>query len=336
MTDARGTRSAAGIDYRRLIGGLVAVVLTSAVLLVSTKSARADEGGVAFWLSGQYASFAAVPQEPGWYLPTMGYYYNGSASASKSFPRGTTISSGLDAQAGLMFIVPTFVPDVKILGGQPAFSIAFGGGYAETSADVSLAAIGTRSVNRFDSLWGITDLYPVVSVAWAQGVHNWMLYAAGDVPVGSYDSTRLINIGIGHGAVDGGGGYTYLNPKSGLEMSAVAGFTYNLENGDTNYQNGVDFHLDYAVSQFLSEHLHVGVAGYLYYQLTGDSGSGAKLGGFESKIAAIGPQIGYFFKVGDRQWYANVRAYYEFWSENRIPGYAVFAVLSIPLGGGKK
>jgi hypothetical protein len=40
--------------------------------------------------------------------------------------------------------------------------------------------------------------------------------------------------------------------------------------------------------------------------------------------------------VGDQQWYANVRAYYEFWSENRIPGYAVFAVLSIPLGGGKK
>ena len=150
----------------RTATALVALSLT----LLTWTSTHADEGGVAFWLSGQFASFAAVPPDPGWYLPTVGYYYNGSASSSKSFPRGTTISSGLDAQAGLMFIVPTFVPDVKVLGGQPSFSVAFGGGYAETSADVSLAAGGTRTLNRFDSLWGITDLYPLVSVAWTQGV----------------------------------------------------------------------------------------------------------------------------------------------------------------------
>jgi hypothetical protein len=28
----------------------------------------------------------------------------------------------------------------------------------------------------------------------------------GDIPVGAYDSMRLSNIGIGHGAIDGGGG----------------------------------------------------------------------------------------------------------------------------------
>ena len=167
------------------------------------------------------------------------------------------------------------------VGGQPSFSVAFGGGYSETSADVSLSARGTRTVNPADSLWGITHLYPLVSVAWNTDVHNWMVYATGDVPVGSYDSARLANIGIGHGAVDGGGGYTYLNTKSGLEISAVAGFTYNLENTSTHYRDGADFDLDYAVSQFLSETVHVGVVGYLYYQVTGDSGSGAKLGGFE-------------------------------------------------------
>lgn len=336
MSDAHRGRQTAGLGHPRWRPRVAAAVLAAAVTLVAPNGARADEGGVAFWLSGQYASFAAVPQEPGWYLPTMFYYYDAGASGSKSFPRGATIDAGLDTQVPLLFIVPTFVPDVKILGGRPAFSVAFGGGYNETSADVSLSAIGTRTLNRTDSLWGITDLYPLVSVAWNQDVHNWMVYATGDVPVGSYDSARLANIGLGHGAVDGGGGYTYLNTKSGFEVSAVAGFTYNFENGSTHYQNGVDFHLDYAVSQFVSEHLHVGAAGYLYYQLTGDSGSGATLGGFESKIAAIGPQIGYFFTVADRQWYANVRAYYEFWAEHRVQGFAVFAVLSIPLGGGKK
>lgn len=53
-----------------------------------------------------------------------------------------------------------------------------------------------------------------MSVAWNADVHNWVVYATGDAPVGSYDSARLANIGIGHGAVDGGGGYTYLNTKS--------------------------------------------------------------------------------------------------------------------------
>jgi hypothetical protein len=32
-----------------------------------------------------------------------------------------------------------------------------------------------------------------------------MVYGAGDIPVGDYSSTNLANIGIGHGAVDGGG-----------------------------------------------------------------------------------------------------------------------------------
>jgi hypothetical protein len=45
--------------------------------------------------------------------------------------------------------------------------------------------------------------------------------------------------------------------------------------------------------------------------------------------------LGYFFKVGDRQWYADVRAYYRFWAEHRVSGFAVFAILNIPLGGGK-
>jgi len=39
------------------------------------------------------------------------------------------------------------------------------------------------------------------------------------VPVGAYDSTRLSNIGIGHGAIDAGVGYTYLNPQTGHEFS---------------------------------------------------------------------------------------------------------------------
>jgi hypothetical protein len=100
-----------------------------------------------------------------------------------------------------------------------------------------------------------------------------------------------------------GGGYTYLDEQNGHEFSAVAGITYNFENPSTNYQNGIDSHLDWAASQFLSVHWEVGIAGYVYYQLTGDSGSGDHVGSFKSAVAAVGPEVGHVFSVRDNQWY---------------------------------
>jgi hypothetical protein len=50
-----------------------------------------------------------------------------------------------------------------------------------------------------------------------------MTYLTGDIPVGAYDAKRLANLGLGHGALDGGGGYTYLDPQTDMSfrLSAV-------------------------------------------------------------------------------------------------------------------
>ena len=53
--------------------------------------------------------------------------------------------------------------------------------------------------------------------------------------------------------IDLGGGYTYFSPATGNEFSAVAGFTYNFKNPDTQYQSGIDFHADWGISHFLSK-----------------------------------------------------------------------------------
>jgi hypothetical protein len=89
-----------------------------------------------------------------------------------------------------------------------------------------------------------------LTLKWNQGVHNYMVYGFGDIPVGAYDSTRLSNIGIGHGGIDGGAGYTYLNPATGIEFSGITGFTYNFKNTTTQYQNGIDFHFDWVHRTF--------------------------------------------------------------------------------------
>ncbi len=302
-----------------------------ASVIATVSPASADEGGVPFWFSGSYASLAAVPATPGWSLASMGYYYYGDASASRTFTRGDSVTLGVKSTAPLLLAQPSYAPEQKFLGGQASIGIGIGYGNNDTKADVSLNPAGIE-FGRSDSLWGGTDLYPVVSLAWNNGVHNWMSYLTGDIPVGAYSDGRLSNIGIGHAAVDAGGAYTYFDEKSGREYSATVGFTYNWENSDTDYQNGIDSHLDWAASQFLSANWQVGIVGYVYYQLTGDSDSGDRVGSFKSRVAAVGPEVGYVFEFNGQQAYANVRGYYEFWAKNRVEGYALFGTLSVPLG----
>jgi hypothetical protein len=160
-----------------------------------------------------------------------------------------------------------------------------------------------------------------------------MVYGMGDIPVGTYDPGRLANVGIGHGAIDGGFGYTYFNPQTGHEFSVVSGLTYNVRNTHTDYQNGVDWHLDWGASHFFTKQLHIGAVGYVYHQLTADSGAPAILGENKSRVTSIGPQIGYLFPVGDMQGYVNVRGYGEFAASRRASGWNVFLTFALSPGG---
>jgi hypothetical protein len=175
--------------------------------------------------------------------------------------------------------------------------------------------------------WG--DLYPMASLKWNHGVHNFMVYGTGDIPVGNYNPNRLANIGIGHGAIDGGFGYTYLDPTKGHEFSGVAGFTYNFINSDTQYKNGVDFHFDWGASQFLSKQLLVGLVGYVYQEIGCDSGSGDRVGCFRSRVIGVGPQIGYIVPLGEWQGYVNLKGYGEFDAQNRPDGWNVWLTFAI-------
>jgi hypothetical protein len=302
--------------------------------------AHADEGGGSFWLPGQVASMAAVPPAPGWSLNLTPYYYSGRMEESRVLPQGLILSSGNESQLAQLNVQPGYAPESRILGGQGFIGMGFGVGSERTQADTSISSgsLDTQS-NVTGSMSGGTDLSPYASLAWNDGVHNWMTYLTGNIPVGAYNSQRLANIGIGHGAIDAGGGYTYFNSHSGHEFSAVLGFTYNVENPDTGYTSGVDAHLGWDVSQTLSGNWQVGLAGYVYYQLSADryptdGALGAlqsqALGDFRSRVAAIGPELGYTFDVNGAQGSLNVRGYREFWAQNRPEGYALFATMDLP------
>ena len=186
-----------------------------------------------------------------------------------------------------------------------------------------------RSDTISDTTWGFGDLYPMFQLKWNAGVHNYMTYITGDIPVGAYQSNRLSNVGIGHGAIDAGGGYTYFNPQTGHEFSGVLGFTYNTKNTTTQYTSGVDMHFDWGASQFLSKQVMVGLVGYVYKELGCDSGPGDRVGCFQSQVFSVGPQIGFLFPVGDMQGYLNLKAYGEFAAENRPSGWNTWVTFSI-------
>jgi hypothetical protein len=336
---------------RRAFWPRAASVLAAIAVLGSIDPASADEDGISFWLPGTFGSLAAVPTAPG--LSAISNYYHTSvtAGANVSAAREITISqftpsvtanlaANLKATGDLFLLTPTYTFASPVLGGQAALSMTGVFGRTSTSVNGTLTAmVGPfafmRSISRSDELTSVGDLYPMATLKWNQGVNNFMVYARGDIPVGAYDANRLSNVGIGHGAIDAGAGYTYFDPTKGHELSAVAGFTYNFKNPTTDYQSGADFHFDWGASQFLSKQIHVGLVGYLYDQIGCDSGGGDRLGCFRSRVAAAGPQIGYIFPVGEMQGYLNLKEYYEFAADNRPRGWNVWLtfVISPPTPG---
>ena len=317
--------------------------LAAAIALLSQAS-LADEGGVSFWIPGFFGSLAAAPLQPGFSLTSM--YYHTSVEASAEVARARqirigripatiagSVSANLDADANIGIAIPQYTFATPVLGGQATIGLVTSYGRNSTSIDAQLNAallVGpfafTRS--RFDSIsdsvTGFGDLLPLASLRWNAGVHNFMTYVTGDIPVGAYDPSRLSNIGIGHWVVDGGVGYSYFNPQTGHELTAVAGLSYNFINPYTQYQNGLDFHLDWGASQFLTKQFQVGLVGYLYDQVSCDSGSGDRVGCFESRVASVGAQLGYIIPMGAVQGYVNLKGYKEFDAENRPEGWNIW------------
>ena len=320
----------------RLTGATVAVALALVPHLAS-----ADETGESFWTPGSFGSLAATPSQPGFSLSST--WYHTSTTAGSEVVRARAIRTGrLTGSVGesvnaisvspedLAMITPSYTFATPVLGGQAAIALTATYGRKRTTDDLTLTTpvlVGPFAVTRSrfdtisDTVTGFGDLSPQFSLRWNTGVHNVMTYLTGNIPAGAYNRARLSNIGIGHGALDGGAGYTYFNEQTGYEFSAVAGLTYNFINPSTQYQNGVDFHLDWGASRLLTKQLQIGLVGYLYNQASCDGGSGDRVGCFQSRVASAGAQLGYTVPMGELDGNVSVRAYREFAAANRPEGW---------------
>ena len=87
----------------------------------AARPAFADEGGVSFWLPGNFGSLAAVPGTPGWSWATVYYHGTVAAGADQLFPRGRRIDVGISGTGDLAFFGPTYVFATPVIGGTGIF-----------------------------------------------------------------------------------------------------------------------------------------------------------------------------------------------------------------------
>lgn len=299
-------------------------------LLAGPLPAVADEGGASVWLPGQFASFAAVPGDPGFSLETLVYVRSASAVAGAGFSRGGGLLAGLTINEQYLYLTPAYTFETPVLNGQFALAVTFSAGQSGASVWGVLTGPGGRSLSAAasDSVTGISDLYPMASLKWQVGSHNAMAYAMGSVPTGRYDPNRLAGVGLGHGAMDWGLGYTYM-PASGFEASVTAGLTYNFANGQTGYQSGIDGHVDFGTSWSFTDSFYAGAVGYIYNQLSPDTGGSVRLGDFRSSVAAVGPQVGWSFATSSLGVDVSLRGYKEFAATNRPEGWNAYLTVSL-------
>jgi hypothetical protein len=329
--------------------GLLALCTNFAV----PENARAAENATGIYLLGIKTTMAGYVPPPGTYVTDINYYYSGDASGAAAVgvalrrTGNLTIEADVNLTANAYITLPIalWIAPEKVLGGNVGFGVMVPYGWKDVDVDIDALATLTlpngtmlqrgRHFDFEDSSTKFGDPLLNALIGWHDGNWHTTIGTLLNVPIGPWDNDSITNIAYNRWAFDASAGVTYLDPKLGHELSVTAGFTFNGENPDTDYKTGTEFHVEWALMQHVSKTLAFGVAGYHYQQMTGDSGAGARLGGFEGRVSGLGPDITYTFLCGKIPVSTELKYFHEFDVENRLTGDAGFLNVTLPLSVGR-
>jgi hypothetical protein len=351
-----------GVGLRRGAAAAASLALAFSFLTGSGGESLASEDATQFYLLGSKGPLAGITPPPGTYATSIKYYYSGDASGSAADGvvldqiGNLTLEAEIDVDAQLFLEVPfvQWIAPQKILGGNFGLGLLLPIGWKDISADVD--ALATLTINPIDIggvpvFEGITlqrgaqfsfgddtvnvgDPVPMAMLGWHHGNLHWNVTGLLNVPIGAYNEDDIANLGFNRWIFDASGAATWLDPAKGVEASVNAGFSFHSENPDTNYNTGTEFHVEFALQQHFSEAFAVGLVGFHFQQVTGDSGAGATLGPFKGRVTALGPNVNFDFKLGELPVATSLRWYHDFNIKNRLEGDLGVFTATIPLGGG--
>jgi hypothetical protein len=326
MTYMKGSRTV--FTVRRLVA---AASLAAGVC--AAVPGQAAEYGLTVYPLGAQAAMAGFTPPPGVYAADSLYYYAGGASSSLRIPVGLEVASGLHMSVFMNATTVSVITKARIAGGLLGFAATLPVGSVKVDATATFTGpggfIGGGAASDIKS--GLGDMSLTGLLGWQSGAHHWNLTVTGVLSTGTYSPTALSFVGLNRPAVDVKGGYTWLDPKLGLEVSGAAGLTFNFENSDTQYRTGDELHLELAVTKHLRSGWALGVGAFQYVQISNDSGAGATLGAFRGQVTAVGPVASYTFVAGGRPVQLGFRLFHEFAVHNRASGDSVALGVALPL-----
>lgn len=297
-----------------LASGMLAAIATAPHL------ALAGEGGTSHVLPGANATLVDVPPTTaGLFLKPMYLHYGGDVSAR--VPTAAGVVSNLDADANTLVLGAGYTFERTVLGAH--YTVAAFLPY--TWLDISARAqAGAGSVARHSEVSGLGDLTLVpLMLAWKVGDWQFDVLTPIYAPTGNYEKGRLGNTGLNYWTFDPMAGVVYSNKQLGFNAMLHVGYGINTENTETDYRSGDLLHLDAAVQQIVPVGpglLALGVEGFYFDQVTGDSGGGAVLGDFKGRTAGVGPVVGYILPLAERTLSVEVKWLTELETKNRLKG----------------
>jgi len=255
-------------------------------VLASAQASLAAEGGFSFYLPGTVGDIGlAQSSEPGLQVANTLFFMGGDVGTSVLQGK---VNVGLDLTMALNIVSASYTFEQEVLGATYTVGAGIPFGYAELEATITTA--GGRSFSAKRDSFNIADIAVVpLELTWTIDNFSIQLSEAIYAPTGAYDVDEVVNLGLNHWGFDTTLGVTYFNLETGTEVSVAPGVIVNTRNDETDYRTGTEFHVDFTANQFLSETFAIGLRGYYYNQLTGDSGSGAILGDFKGESFGLGP-----------------------------------------------
>ncbi len=270
---------------------------------------------------GSDAFGAGIAPPPGIYFTDAISFYNGSIGGSFDFG-GRTFNAGVDAKLFFDQVNILYVPETKVLDGYFGLSVTAPAGYVDYHASAT-AALGTITAERQGG--GIGDFSVQAQLGWDGAEFSHTFHILTVIPSGRYGTGFYPILGLNRTSLDVGWAFTWFDKNSKIQINGALGFMASLENDATQYKTGDEGHLEWAIGYKFDNGLEIGVVGYDYRQLTGDSGPGALLGPFESSGDAVGPGVAYSTKIGETPVTVSVRDYEQYNAKHFFQGNAAIA-----------
>ncbi len=262
-------------------------LMVVAVLLAVVSQSFATEGGGGAYPNGAENFMAGALPPPGQYFVNYALFY-GADDLRDGNGNSIPIDFDLELYADVLRFIN--VTDKKILGGswaQHIFVPVMSVDVSTPFGDDDVIGLGDVIVDPFILGWHTPNFH------WTVGLDIYL-------PIGEYDKDEIANIGRNYWTFEPILAGTYRN-KRGCEVSVKAMYDINLENSDTDYDSGDEFHFDYTVGKHVGN-WSLGISGFYYKQVTGDDGMVMSPGGLvdagdnKGEQFAWGPAIAYQYK----------------------------------------